>query len=269
MTIEKSNKSKTKNEKIIIKKKSNLKPLFFTFAGTFILCFFTFTVLLPILTPVVEIPAFTDEYSISSVTSNDFKGRIDPRLSEIEQEENAPPKLKMEILRDKNQTSEPEPDSVGFNETAEVVTEQPGEPESRMPWEKINSGFNMNIKTYENYAGTKKEKSSNYTVNQLQPVGISRITSRQVPLPQRIKRINKIPRHDSTIKVILGSYETPMQARLVADALIETDFNVAPFIKENGGRYLLQLGSFSDAGSANSLVRKLQNKGFNARAVYE
>ena len=89
--IDKRSKSKDN-----LQNKNNLKPLIFTFLGTFIVFFFAFTVLLPILTPQVNIPALTDEHSMDSVTSNDFKGRIDPRLSSIEQEEDtAPPKLKM------------------------------------------------------------------------------------------------------------------------------------------------------------------------------
>ncbi len=70
-------------------------------------------------------------------------------------------------------------------------------------------------------------------------------------------------------KVVLGSYSTPMQARLVSDTLIEMDLNVTPFIKERNGRYVLQVGSFSDPSKAESLVRELKSKSFDARVVYE
>jgi len=70
-------------------------------------------------------------------------------------------------------------------------------------------------------------------------------------------------------KVVLGSYATPMQARLVSDTLIEMDLNVAPFIKEKNGRYILQVGSFSDPAKAQGLVQELKSKSFDAKVVYE
>lgn len=74
-----------------IKRKADLKLLFFTFVGAFILFFAAFTYFLPILTPKVEIPALSEDYALDSITSQDFRGRIDPRLHSIELQEEIKP----------------------------------------------------------------------------------------------------------------------------------------------------------------------------------
>ncbi len=77
-----------------IKRKTDLKLLFFTFLGAFLLFFTAFTYFLPILTPKVEVPALSDDYVMDSITSQDFRGRIDPRLHSIELQEQAIPSKK-------------------------------------------------------------------------------------------------------------------------------------------------------------------------------
>lgn len=240
-----------------LQNKNNLKPLIFTFLGTFIVFFFAFTVLLPILTPQVDIPALTDEHSTSSVDSNDFKGRIDPRLSSIENEENAaPPKLKMEIPVKDQQTPDGQTAVDGQN-TDGYSTTDPQEPQDSVPGEENNLDYN----TPDSY--TQPQKTTNKNVK---PITVANIPPRPKTSQQYTGETSK---PITMSKVILGSYGTPMQARLVSDTLIEMDLNVAPFIKEKNGRYVLQVGSFSDPAKADGLVQELQNKGFNARTVNE
>ncbi|OGH95782.1 MAG: hypothetical protein A2104_09175 [Candidatus Melainabacteria bacterium GWF2_32_7] len=240
-----------------LQNKNNLKPLIFTFLGTFIVFFFAFTVLLPILTPQVDIPAFTDEHSTDSVDSNDFKGRIDPRLSSIEQEENAaPPKLKMEIPV-KNQQSQDGQTITDDQNTDGYSTTDPQEPQDVIPGEENNSGYN----TSDNH--TQPQKTTNKAVK---PLTVANIP----PRPKTSQQYTGETEKPITMsKVVLGSYATPMQARLISDTLIEMDLNVAPFIKEKNGRYVLQVGSFSDPAKADGLVQELQNKGFNAKTINE
>lgn len=247
------------NKKLITKDnpqgKSNLKPLIFTFLGTFIVFFFVFTVLLPILTPQVDIPGLSDEHSMTSVDSNDFKGRIDPRLNSIEQEEQTePPKLKMEMPVKNTQTQE-DPNTLNEQNTStNVAPGEPQEPQNYIPGEDEDPGYNMNI--------APKPKTTNQPVK---PAATAYIP----PRPQPSQYTATPARPATTAKVVLGSYATPMQARLISDTLIEMDLNVAPFIKEKNGRYILQVGSFSDAGKADGLVQELKSKGFDAKTIYE
>jgi cell division protein FtsN len=267
MNTKQINKGSVSKNNLQQQKKNNLKPLIFTFLGTFIVFFFAFTVLLPILTPQVDIPAFTDEHSMSSVTSNDFKGRIDPRLSAIEQQENTdPPKLKMELpIKDQQQEDQAAVDQQTANQ--DYAMDQTQEPQNYVPGEE-NSGdgyydYNTGKKVPNNINPASTQKTANKTPK---PVSIANIP----PRPQSSPQYNGESTKPITMaKVVLGSYATPMQARLVSDTLIEMDLNVAPFIKEKNGRYVLQVGSFSDAAKADGLVQELQSKGFNARTVYE
>ena len=255
--IDKRSKSKDN-----LQNKNNLKPLIFTFLGTFIVFFFAFTVLLPILTPQVNIPALTDEHSMDSVTSNDFKGRIDPRLSSIEQEEDtAPPKLKMEIPAKDQKAQDQQGSSAQQNAANEdSVTDDPQEPQDSIPAEANNPDYNVP----DNYTkALPPQKTPNKVVKS---ATIANIPPRPQPSQQYAGETAKPV---TMSKVVLGSYATPMQARLVSDTLIEMDLNVSPFIKEKNGRYVLQVGSFSDPAKAEGLVQELKSKGFDARAVNE
>ena len=235
-------------------KKNNLKPLIFTFLGTFIVFFFAFTVLLPILTPQVDIPALTDEHSMGSVTSNDFKGRIDPRLSAIEQEENAaPPKLKMEIPKKDQQIQDQQATPDQQITDGYPASGEPQEPQDSISGEENNPDYNI----------IQPQKTTNKA---LKPSTVANIP----PRPQASQQYEGEAAKPITMaKVVLGSYSTPMQARLISDTLIEMDLNVAPFIKEKNGRYILQVGSFSDSAKAEGLVQELKSKGFDARTVNE
>ncbi|GEM_PF-1682097 len=267
--------NKENQNKNVKQKKSNLKPLLFTFLGTFIVFFFAFTVLLPILTPQVEIPALTDEHSMSSVNSNDFKGRIDPRLKAIEEQENAPPpKLKMELpAKTETQTGyENTPDEQIAGDNSGTYENQ--EPQNSIPGENNDQDYNYNIEKQmpDETAKPVKPQPVVKTIDKsAKPATMANIPPRPqvIPQPQAALQNNNEVSRPATTKVVLGSYATPMQARLVSDTLVEMDLNIAPFIKERNGRYILQVGSFSDPSKAEGLVQELKNKGFNASTLSE
>lgn len=250
-----------------LQNKTNLRPLIFTFLGFFIVFFFAITVILPIISPKVDIPALNDENSTDTVNSNDFKGRIDPRLNSIEQEENAAPapKLKMEIPPKNQQTEENQQEIDQQNPDSYYSNEEPQEPQNYVPGEDMNSDYNTpsdgSVKT--NIKVTQPQKTINKTVKPNTTANIPpRPQPRQLPSSEPLKPI-------TMVKVVMGSYSTPMQARLVSDTLIEMDLNVNPFIKEKNGKYLLQVGSFSDPSKAEGLIQELRNKGFDAKLMYE
>ena len=86
-----NNKQTKKTKK---KKKVNKKLLFITFFATFLFFFFICLQVASILTPSIDIPALnTDEDNLTSMTSQDFKKRIDPRLLSIELQNEINPSL--------------------------------------------------------------------------------------------------------------------------------------------------------------------------------
>jgi len=72
--------------------KIDKRRLFTVFACAFVLFFLVCTVIATMLTPKIDVPALNNNQEvIPSLTSDDFKGRVDARLKLIEQQENAPP----------------------------------------------------------------------------------------------------------------------------------------------------------------------------------
>lgn len=70
-------------------------------------------------------------------------------------------------------------------------------------------------------------------------------------------------------KVFVGSYPTIEQAIQAQNQLMSTTVSVSPFVKEVNGVYVLQAGSYADAGKAESVAREINSLGFHARVVKE
>lgn len=71
------------------------------------------------------------------------------------------------------------------------------------------------------------------------------------------------------VKVYVGKYSTDRQARVALDILMDSGLNVSPFVKNLGGIYTLQIGSFSDKSRATEIANELTKNGFPARLVQE
>lgn len=70
-------------------------------------------------------------------------------------------------------------------------------------------------------------------------------------------------------KVFVGSYPTIEQAIQAQNQLMSTTVSVSPFVKEVNGVYVLQAGSYADAGKAEAVAREINSLGFHARVVKE
>lgn len=70
-------------------------------------------------------------------------------------------------------------------------------------------------------------------------------------------------------KVYVGSYPTIEQAIQAQNKLMSTSSTVSPFVKEVNGSYVLQAGSYADAGKAEAVSREINSLGFHARVVKE
>lgn len=70
-------------------------------------------------------------------------------------------------------------------------------------------------------------------------------------------------------KVYVGSYPTIEQAIQAQNKLMNTNISVSPFVKEVNGTYVLQAGSYANAGKAEAVSREINSVGFHARVVKE
>ncbi len=70
-------------------------------------------------------------------------------------------------------------------------------------------------------------------------------------------------------KVIVGYYTTSEQAEVAKSIILDAGLNVEPFIKNIGGAYTLQVGSFSSREKAQSVANELLRNNFPARVIVE
>ncbi len=70
-------------------------------------------------------------------------------------------------------------------------------------------------------------------------------------------------------KVLVGYYNTAEQAKVAQGILMDSGLNITPFIKDLGGAYTLQVGSYSSRSKAESLASDLLKNNFPARIIQE
>lgn len=73
----------------------------------------------------------------------------------------------------------------------------------------------------------------------------------------------------TSAKVIVGYYATPEQAEVAKGIILDSGINVQPFVKNIGGAYTLQVGSFSSREKAQSVANDLLKNNFPARVILE
>ncbi|OGI01733.1 MAG: hypothetical protein A2Y25_06620 [Candidatus Melainabacteria bacterium GWF2_37_15] len=223
-----------KIERRRLKRSADLKLIIFTFLGAFILFFAAFTYFLPIITPKVEVPALSEEYVLDSVTSQDFKGRVDPRLRSIELQEDGTP-----VIATDNDDEETDSDSLVSNEPDDSVS---------------------------------NEDSLNQDIEQQKPVEEKREIVANVPprpksldLREKVKVAPPVPVYQA--KVVVGDFYNPKEVKIASDILIS--LNYEPFVVERNGKYILQIASFSDTTKAEALVNQLRSRNFDAKIIYD
>ncbi len=70
-------------------------------------------------------------------------------------------------------------------------------------------------------------------------------------------------------KVYVGKYSTMEQARVAQDILIDSGLDITPFVKDLGGSYTLQVGSYTSRAKAQNLANELLQNNLPARVVTE
>lgn len=70
-------------------------------------------------------------------------------------------------------------------------------------------------------------------------------------------------------KVYVGRYSTIEQAKVAQEILVDSGLDITPFIKNTGGYYTLQIGSYSSRAKAEGVASELQRNSFPARVVQE
>jgi len=251
------------------KTKINKKRLFFIFFSAFVGFFFLCTLIASLLTPKIDVPALNNESNLSSVSSDDFKGRIDPRLKLIEMDggpanatSNNPFQNKTDTLNEVNLDTVQ--NDQGYTEPQDQVDYST---DDQLPYDSRESDT----------ADTTIDDSYQPNTDEVQP---------QQPIPQPKKAVKQSPRNDqqnddlilrdkvkvqrepaSMNKVMVGNYSDLTEARRVSQELTDSNLNVTPFIKEVNGTYSLQVGTFSSPQKAAKLAGDLKKRNLDTRIV--
>lgn len=73
----------------------------------------------------------------------------------------------------------------------------------------------------------------------------------------------------TTTKVVVGYYASKDQAEVAKGIILESGLNISPFVRNIGGAYTIQVGSYSSREKAQSMVNDLLRNNFPARIIVE
>lgn len=256
------------------------KKLIFIFVTTFVVVLLASTHIATMLTPEIDIPVLnSDSEEVTNISSEDFNTRIDSRLKLIAMQDkeaaktNPAPqynqtekkKLKPITLEETIEDKKQEPDRVLLRRKGEPIVEEP-----------VISDIKFDEDEKEDEATQDNESSispnSLPTNVALAPVipkkNVATTVPSRPPIPIR-QKIEVQPKKIQMIKVIVGNYNTPDDARNASEKLSHTLANVTPFIKEYNGMYTVQVGSFTNPETANIMVQELKSKNLYVRVIKE
>lgn len=241
-----------KIERKKIKNSVNRKVIFFTFLGAFILFFTVFTYVIPMIMPNVDEPALTDEYAMDSVTSQDFRGRIDPRLQSIENQEDAPQEEAVTV--DNNADSD--------NELSDTSTQTEDE-----NTDESNQGMTSDSSDQQKI----NQMENKITQNQDNALKKQEIAVNMPPKPRSIELRSKMrvgaPVPVYKAKVVVGDFTNPKEVQIASDVLYS--LNYQPVVVTRDGKYSVVVGTYSDSQDALDAVNDLKSRNFDARIVYD
>ena len=220
-----------------------VKQTWVLFIVTFLVSLIVITYFIKSMSPDVDVEIGGDDTQSTSVeesSESDVKKAIDDRLRWIQMEDNMPGVSK----REDGTTAE------------DVMYESSDQDKSQ------KSNENSDKQNHENKQSSSELAPVEYVnPQQHQPV-------LQPPVPVQP---NAQPAAEpfKMSKVYVGSYPTIEQAIQAQNKLMNTSISVSPFVKEVNGTYVLQAGSYANAGKAEAVSREINSLGFHARVVKE
>ena len=221
-----------------------VKQTWVLFIVTFLVSLIVITYFIKSMSPDVDVEIGgedTQSTPVEESSESDVKKAIDDRLRWIQMEDNMPGVSKREdgtTGGDVEYESSDKDKSRNLNENADKQKEENKQNSSELaPVEYVNP-------------------------QQHQP-------ALQPPIPSEPNASQPAAEPFKMSKVYVGSYPTIEQAIQAQNKLMNTSISVSPFVKEVNGTYVLQAGSYANAGKAETVSREINSLGFHARVVKE
>lgn len=217
------------------KKKNESKNGWLLGLTTFFITLLLFTVIAKGLSPDVDVAIGDDSATDAKETGLGVKKFIDERLKMIQMEDNS---AGVSTTLDDKKPSR-------YNDASFDKFSQELEEKIDLPTKKDKS------------MGIKDEENNISTPNAHTP---PRPTSRELSTPFVSPK---------TSKVLVGRYATLEQAKVAQEILLDSGLDIAPFVKDMGGSYTLQVGSYSSKAKADGVAAELQRNSFPARVIHD
>lgn len=234
--------------------KVDKKRLFFVFFVAFMVFFFLSTIIVSLLSPSIDIPAMKNSDDFSSISSDDFKGRIDPRLKNIETQEVNGNKTSQSALGDNAKQNADK--NAKTTEQFQYLDDGSYDPDSpnAVKYENANNYDNNG-----NPVGNASGKTAGTVNKQVKPTDKQAVLKQGSALILRDK-VNEDRVQSGMSRIMIGSYSNPDEAKKASDEISKSNPNLYPFVRENNGSYSLQVGSFSDSQKAENFANDLRRK---------
>lgn len=123
--------------------------------------------------------------------------------------------------------------------------------------------FSRELDEKVNVPKQKKQDSTSYDEEYDTPV------TKTPPRPKATRDISTSMDVPRMSKVLVGYYSTVEQAKVAQGILLDSGFNISPFVKDLGGAYTIQVGSYSNRAKADALAGELLRNNFPARVIQE
>lgn len=223
------------------KKSANPNKRILISVTTFFVALIFFSIVAKSLSPDVDVTIGDESQTEVKDTGLGVKRFIDERLKMIQMEDNSAGVSLKEAKNNRNVTDESESYDKYMKETDE----------------KINLPSRKNKASQADSDDTEEEPVMPARVAPPRPSGRDLSTPFESPTPAKMS------------KVYVGRYATIEQAKVAQEILLDSGINVTPFVKNMGGAYTLQVGSYSSKAKADGLASELQRNNFPARIVQE
>lgn len=202
---------------------------------TFFVTLLLFTMIAKSLSPDVDVTIGDDSATDAKETGLGVKRFIDERLKMIQMEDNS---AGVSLKGEENSNSKY--NDVGFDKFSQAMEEKMDLPKT-------------------------KDKSQSLEAEE-EPMTS---TSVNAPRPTSTKELSTPFVTPKMSKIYVGRYATVEQAKVAQGILLDSGLDITPFVKDLGGVYALQVGSYSSRVKAEGLAAELQRNGFPARVVQE
>ena len=212
----------------------------FIFISTFFGVLIIFLLLAKMLTPAVDIPEVASgNNNLPQPSEEDsFRQRIDSSLVDIFNDEKFPQALVPNEDKTQKQQDESSEDNLNDKQT---------QPQNPFENDFFKDDYNNSSKNTEDTSSSSSQRAS------------VPMPPAPVPSPKQIEPAQPQKIIAPTYKVLVGSFATPEEARLLAKEMTSDGYSVTPFIRLINGKYAVQAGSFNDVERARATANTLNH----------